>query len=73
MNWIKRPKRIEKMYQQKIYFRHLQEKERLIALRVFGATLPFDRIMLCNDSGLNDRPFTQAQPWRGFYFYRLKR
>lgn len=59
------------MYPQKTLVRPLEEKERLMALRVFGATLPFDRILLCSDSGLNDRPFTQAQPSRGFYFLHV--
>jgi hypothetical protein len=59
------------MYLQKALVRPLEEKERLMALRVFGATLPFERILLCNDSGPNDRPFTQAQLSRNFYFLHV--
>lgn len=42
--------------------RHLLDHEKAFAERVFGRTLPMDRILLTNLVGLGDRPFTAPGP-----------
>ena len=43
--------------------RKLSTAERQQAWRVFGPTIPYDKIALTGSSGMDDRPYTTPNPW----------
>jgi len=43
--------------------RRLSDPERRQAFRVFGSTIPYDKVALTGTSGIDDRPFTTPNPW----------
>lgn len=59
------------MPQIEIQCRHLRAEEITLAKRVFGDTLPYDRIFLVNQTGTGSRPFTQAQLTKRNYYLHV--
>lgn len=51
--------------------RHLRQSEITLAKRVFGGTLPYDKILLCNNTGANNRPFTNSDPFGDGYYLHV--
>jgi hypothetical protein len=51
--------------------RPLRAEEITLAKRVFGETLPYNRIFLVNHTGTGNRPFTQAQLAKRNYYLHV--
>lgn len=59
------------MQDKEVVCRNLRTEEITLAKRVFGETIPYDRIFLVNQTGAGNRPFTQAQLTKRTYYLHV--
>jgi hypothetical protein len=59
------------MWSAEVLGRRLRSEEIVFARRVFGETLPYDKIVLVNQTGKENRPCTQAQLAKKNYYLHV--
>lgn len=59
------------MQQIEVECRHLRAEEITLAKRVFGDTLPYNKIFLVNQTGTGNRPCTEAQLTKRNYYLHV--